>query len=176
MVLWMWLFLDQVKQSGSGWELNRIYSQFAIWSRRRWQQTEITTHPCSRSGARSRIQQKQNISGTRSWRIVSPKSPWRVCGCLSKFQQVLSFHKDINDTKYFALSGDYSKSASQAAQRDAVRTGSFQVGETRLWCWLPLIGHINTTTGSSHWLLIIFSDLLSGVRLAVCGRWGDWAH
>ena len=44
----------------------------------------------------------------------------------------ISFHKDINDTKYFALSGDYSKSASQAAQRDAVRTVSFQVGETRL--------------------------------------------
>ena len=91
MVLWMWLFLDQFKQSGSGWELNRIYSQFAIWSRRRWQQTEITTHPCSRSETRSRIQQKHNITRTRSSRILSSKSPWRVCGCLSKFQQVLRF-------------------------------------------------------------------------------------
>ena len=44
----------------------------------------------------------------------------------------ISFHRDINDTKYFALSGDYSRSASQDAQRDAVRNVSFQVGETRL--------------------------------------------
>ena len=37
----------------------------------------------------------------------------------------ISFHRDINDTKYFALSGDYSRSASQDAQRDAVKKCQF---------------------------------------------------
>ena len=106
-----------------------------------------------------------NESLTRVWMFVQVSAGSEI-----------SFHRDINDTKYFALSGDYSRSASQDAQRDAVRNVSFQVGETRLWCCLPLIGHINTTARPSHWPLIIFSDLLTGVRLALCGSWGHWAH
>ena len=38
----------------------------------------------------------------------------------------ISFQKSSNDTKYFALSGDYSKSASQDAQRDAVKLSVFR--------------------------------------------------
>ena len=101
-----------------------------------------------------------------------------VCPSFSRLYKIYSFSLYVeinNDTKYLLLSGGYSKSASQDAQRDADRKVSFQVGKLMMllpasdWSYEHKIRDFSLAPfnllRSSQWCEV------NSMR----GR-GDWAH